>query len=84
MARRYASAVRQEIDFYSDIVGKRPVTSLYVGGGTPTTMLDNGLPDILEHLHQVFDVRCDLHMESHPNDLTDENLDAIRRWEYSI
>ncbi len=77
-AGRYASAVKKEVDFYSDIVGNRPITSLYVGGGTPTTMLDNGLAEILEHVHDVFNVRCDLHMESHPNDLSAENLDAIQ------
>ncbi len=76
-AARYASAVMQEIDFYAEIVGRRPVTSLYIGGGTPTTMLKCGLAEILEHLHAVFNVRCDIHMESHLNDLSSENLDAI-------
>lgn len=78
VAGRYAAAVKKEIDFYSYIVGRRPVTSLYIGGGTPTTMLNNGLADILEHMHEMFNVRCDIHMESHPNDLSEENLDAIQ------
>lgn len=78
LAAQYASAVKKEIDFYSEIVGRRPVTSFYIGGGTPTTMLHNGLVDILEHVGKVFNIRCDIHMESHPNDLTDENLDAIQ------
>lgn len=77
LARRYADAVKKEIDFYSDIVGKRPITSLYIGGGTPTTMLGNGLAEILEHLRDTFDIGCDVHMESHPNDLTPANLDVI-------
>ena len=77
MAGRYAAAVSKEIDFYADLVGSRPVTSLYIGGGTPTTMLTNGLADILDHIHEVFNVRCEIHMESHPNDLSDESLNAI-------
>jgi oxygen-independent coproporphyrinogen-3 oxidase len=40
-------------------------------------MLATGLADILDHLYKVFEVRCDIHMESHPNDLSDKNLDAI-------
>ena len=40
-------------------------------------MLHNGLADMVEHILDVFDVRCDIHLESHPNDLTDDNLDAI-------
>jgi len=77
-ATRYADAVRKEIDRYAEILGNRPVTSLYIGGGTPTTMLHDGLPGLLEHLHDRLNVQCDVHMESHLNDLSDENLDVIR------
>ena len=77
VAREYASAVRREIDFYADVVGKRPITSLYIGGGTPTTMLHSGIENILEHLFATFDMQCDLHMESHPNDLCPDNLRKI-------
>src|SRR5690349_10200674 len=38
VAERYAEAVVQEIDRYAAIVGRRPITSFYIGGGTPTTM----------------------------------------------
>lgn len=78
VARRYAVAVKAEIDAYADIVGDRPVTSLYIGGGTPTTMLDTGLAETIEHLRSRLRLRCDIHMESHPNDLSDESLRAIR------
>lgn len=78
VAQRYANAVKKEIDSYSDIVGDRPVTSLYIGGGTPTTMLYSGLDDILVHLREVFNLQCDIHMESHPNHLSADNLSTIR------
>jgi len=78
LAAQYTAAVKKEIAFYSGIISTRPVTSLYIGGGTPTTMLDSGLAQILESIHDAFDVRCDIHMESHPNDLSDRNLDKIR------
>jgi coproporphyrinogen III oxidase-like Fe-S oxidoreductase len=78
LAARYANAVCSEIDLYAGLIGGRPVTSLYIGGGTPTTMLYSGLADILEHLCATFNMQCDVHMESHPNDLSAENLDAIR------
>jgi oxygen-independent coproporphyrinogen-3 oxidase len=77
-APRYVQAVTREIDSYSRLVGDRPVTSLYIGGGTPTTMLHSGLGQILEHISKSFDVRCDIHMESHPNDLSEENLRTIQ------
>ncbi|MGB7054732.1 MAG: radical SAM protein [bacterium] len=76
-AERYTVAVKREIDFYSEVVGERPVTSLYIGGGTPTTMLQTGLAEILEYIFHIFNVQCDIHMESHPNHLTSENLHDI-------
>lgn len=76
-AARYVDAVKQEIEWYAGIVGDRPVTSLYIGGGTPTTMLNIGLGDMLDEIHRRFNVRCDIHMESHLNDLSEGNLAAI-------
>jgi coproporphyrinogen III oxidase-like Fe-S oxidoreductase len=77
VAERYTDAVLQEIDRYGEIVGNRPFTSFYIGGGTPTTMLDTGLPRILEHIDHTFNMQCGIHMESHLNDLSDDNLDTI-------
>ena len=78
LAERYAEAVKKEIHLYSDLIGQKPVTSFYIGGGTPTTMLYSGLDHILEHIFKAFNMRCGIHMESHPNDLSVENLKAIR------
>lgn len=77
VAERYTRAVKKEVDIYAELIGKRPVTSFYIGGGTPTTMLHSGLVEILEHIFTAFNMQCDIHMESHPNDLSPENLDAI-------
>jgi coproporphyrinogen III oxidase-like Fe-S oxidoreductase len=77
-ASQYVQAVSREIDFYSRLVGDKPVTSFYIGGGTPTTMLYSGLGEILEHVFRTFNMRCEIHMESHPNDLSRENLRIIQ------
>jgi len=77
MAERYTKAVLGEIDIYADLVGKRPVTSFYIGGGTPTTMLYSGLDRILDYVFKAFNMKCSIHMESHPNDLSSDNLNAI-------
>jgi coproporphyrinogen III oxidase-like Fe-S oxidoreductase len=78
LAEAYAQAVQQEIEVYSRLVGSRPITSFYIGGGTPTTMLQSGLPAILDCIGHRFNVRCGIHMESHPHDLTSENIATIR------
>lgn len=77
VAAKYKDAVKREIDLYCGLVGSKPVTSFYIGGGTPTTMLHTGLGEILEHVFATFNMQCDIHMESHPNDLSRGNLDTI-------
>jgi oxygen-independent coproporphyrinogen-3 oxidase len=77
LAECYADAVMREIDQYAQIVGRRPITSFYIGGGTPPTMLDAGLPRILEHIYHSFNMQCGIHMESHLNDLSAANLQTI-------
>jgi oxygen-independent coproporphyrinogen-3 oxidase len=66
------------MSFYSELAGDKPITSLYIGGGTPTTMLDRGLGEIIAHLRKVFNLQCDIHMESHPNHLSPDNLSRIK------
>jgi len=77
VAERYAKAVMREVDIYAAMLGNKPVTSFYIGGGTPTTMLHSGLPQILDHIHRSLRMECDVHMESHPNDLSRENIADI-------
>jgi oxygen-independent coproporphyrinogen-3 oxidase len=78
LAEAYVQAVKKEIDFYSDIVGNKEITSFYIGGGTPTTMLHTGVADMIGHIRDVFNLRCDIHMESHPNHLSAGNLNRIK------
>lgn len=78
LADRYADALIREIDYYSGIVGGRPVTSFYIGGGTPTSMLNNGMDRVLEHIYAKLNMQCGIHMESHPNDLSQDNLDKLK------
>ena len=78
VAAAYARAVSSEIDHYAGIIGRKPITSFYIGGGTPTTMLGSGLAEMIEHAGRAFNLQCDIHMESHPNHLTPENLQAIK------
>jgi oxygen-independent coproporphyrinogen-3 oxidase len=78
LAERYVSALSREMALYGDLVGNKPVTSLYIGGGTPTTLLHSGLDSLLGTLRSRFNLQCDIHMESHPNHLDAENLRTIK------
>jgi len=70
----YVNAVLKEIDFYAPLLNNKPISSFYIGGGTPTTMLGRGIEKIIDHIYTRFNMQCPIHMESHPNHLTKENL----------
>lgn len=74
----YATALVGEMDYYAALIGNKPITSLYIGGGTPTTMLNTGLQKIVDHLRRVFNLQCHIHLESHPNDISAESLEVIQ------
>jgi oxygen-independent coproporphyrinogen-3 oxidase len=77
VAESYVRAVKKEIDIYARLIGGRPVTSFYIGGGTPTTLLHSGLDSLLQHVYASFNMQCGVHLESHPNDLSKANLSTI-------
>jgi len=76
-AWNYVDALKKEIESYAYIIGNKPVTSFYIGGGTPTTMLKTGINEIINHIYKHFKMDCNIHMESHPNHLTTENLNIL-------
>ena len=77
VAKSYVKAVIREIEYYAPLLGKKPVSSFYIGGGTPTSMLGRGIEKIIESIYKSFNMECSIHMESHPNHLSRENLNAI-------
>lgn len=77
LCQDYVKAVIKEINFYASMLTSRPITNFYIGGGTPTTMLEKGIEHIINHIYKSFNMRCHIHMESHPNHLTHENLNSI-------
>lgn len=77
LSQRYVDAVIKEIDSYASMVSSKPVTSFYIGGGTPTVLLQNGIEKIINHIYKRFNMQCQIHMESHPNHLSEENLSTL-------
>ncbi|MBN1791506.1 MAG: radical SAM protein [Bacteroidales bacterium] len=73
----YVKSVIKEIDSYAFILKSKPVKSFYIGGGTPTTMLGKGIENLVNHIYRQFNMKCYVHMESHPNHLTAGNLSII-------
>jgi coproporphyrinogen III oxidase-like Fe-S oxidoreductase len=77
-ARKYVKALIKEIEKYADLVAGKNITSFYIGGGTPTSILGKGLEDILNAVYKYFNMQCSIHIESHPNHLSNENLNTLQ------
>lgn len=57
---KYVEALKCEISYVSDIVSENgnTVETVYIGGGTPTTLSAPLLDDMLSHLRDSFDLSC--------------------------
>ncbi len=78
LADEYLNALLDEIELVgSAMSGPKEATSLYFGGGTPALMLDS-LPEIIGALKKHFTIRDGIGVELHPEDVTDENLNALK------
>ncbi|MEA1865381.1 MAG: coproporphyrinogen III oxidase family protein, partial [Euryarchaeota archaeon] len=60
-ANRYLDALKKEIMRYSDTnyVKSSSFASIYIGGGTPTSLRTEQLTDLLAFLNEQFKIRSD-------------------------
>lgn len=74
-AASYKQAVINEIKLCYGMLGKQTIGSIYIGGGTPTLLIDE-LSPIINEIHKYFNVKGELCIETHPKDLS---CDVIRK-----
>jgi len=74
LAKDYFGALRKEITSYKKLGYK--FGSLYVGGGTPTILIDQ-LRRTLELAKRSFDV-SEISVETNPNHLTKKNIEILK------
>jgi putative oxygen-independent coproporphyrinogen III oxidase len=69
-----------EIDLAAKVLGKRTVTTVFVGGGTPTLLGSAGLNPLLERIRENFDVAPDVEIttEANPDSVTEQMLTELR------
>lgn len=77
MVRPFLQALLTEIDCYSKIVGKIRVSSVYIGGGTPTNLLEE-LGVIIDRIKSKFDLQGDICIETNPNDINRNCVHKLR------
>ncbi len=71
VARTYVNDLRQELQLYQKIL----FTSVYIGGGTPALVFSE-LASLIEEFQLN---RGSLSVETHPRDLTPENIELMKK-----
>jgi coproporphyrinogen III oxidase-like Fe-S oxidoreductase len=69
----YTRAALAEVDWWADSVGPAEVTSVYIGGGTPTLALD-AVDRVLARVRGRFRVRGDVCIETNPTEVGEETV----------
>ena len=77
LAYSYVEAVKKEIKLVSSLTGKIVVSSLYIGGGTPTTITEK-LPEIIKVFRDNFQFDGGIFIETSPYDITDEKMRILK------
>jgi oxygen-independent coproporphyrinogen-3 oxidase len=65
LVERYTKAALAEIDWWADAIGPAEVTSVYIGGGTPTLVL-GAVAQVLVRVRERFHVTGDIGIETNP------------------
>ena len=69
----YTKAAIAEVDWWAEAIGPAEVTSVYIGGGTPTLALDS-VDRILQHVRGRFHLSGDICIETNPGDLDEATI----------
>jgi oxygen-independent coproporphyrinogen-3 oxidase len=64
----YAQAALAEVDWWADRIGPVEITSIYIGGGTPTLAL-HSVRRVLDRVRGRFHFTGDIGIETHPSDV---------------
>lgn len=74
----YMDSLKREISFYSSL--KRKITSVYIGGGTPTVLGERELSSLIDAIHKGFDLSPDLEftVEANPETVTAGKLKVLK------
>ncbi len=73
-------AMIQEIRLRKDYLGGPKLNTIYLGGGTPSTLSETELSRLFEAIHQHFEVNPDaeITLEANPEDLTRDYLTHLK------
>jgi len=72
----YTQAALAEVNWWADKIGPAEITSIYIGGGTPTLALDS-VAKILVLICKKFRLTGDICIETNPSDVNDTTIQKL-------
>ncbi len=81
-AAEYIDTLKKEIDYISDVYKDKNLVSVYIGGGTPTSISHEMLDKLLTHINSSFDMcKCrEFTVEAgRPDSITREKLMVMKK-----
>jgi len=72
----YTRAAIAEVDWWANAIGPAEITSIYIGGGTPTLALDS-IASVLMHVRERFRLTGDICIETNPADINNVTVERL-------
>jgi len=78
---RLLAGLKKELESRASEMASDKINTIYLGGGTPSVLLIDELKDLINTIHQNYQVspEAEVTMEANPDDLSQAKLSAIRQ-----
>lgn len=76
-AEKYKNALLNEINIYKQYLKDKKISSIYIGGGTPTLLIDE-IKEVLDFIRKEFHFNGDVGIEVYPTEVGEELLAKIK------
>lgn len=79
--KEYVQALIKELEYYGEIYKERVISTIFIGGGTPSLLDAKMTEQVMETVFEAFEVRPDaeISIECNPGTVTKEKLLAYRK-----
>jgi oxygen-independent coproporphyrinogen-3 oxidase len=80
-ADAFYSALMQEASLRKDYANNEPISTIYIGGGTPSVFPVKNIDAIMVHLRHLFSIEenAEVTIEMNPDDVTPEYLEGLKK-----
>lgn len=77
---QYVNALLSEIESYKEFAKGYRVSTIFIGGGTPSILLPRQMEDILQKIYEIFEMekRPEITIEVNPGTVDEEKLQCYR------